>query len=515
VHASQPRHLTPAQLVTCAVAAAAMLAIVVGAARGIDPVAPLAVALVLAAFAATYERLLQWPVLVGTIVMIILLIPMRRYELPGSLPVQLEPYRLAVLVVGILWVLSLLVQRECRLRRSGFEGPIAAVLGSIVLSVLANHHRVSALKVGDVVTKQTMFWVSFALVFYLVVSVMHRRRDVDTLVTLLTAGGAFLGVNAIIEGRTGFNLFNHLHTVLPILHFDWSQVPLWTGDRGGRARAYGSAQHSIALGAALAMIFPIGIYQARRTGSRLWWLAAGMIALGAFATVSRTAMLMFVFEAIVLGILEPTAMKRTLPYLLPLLVCVHIAIPGTLGAFKEAFFPQGGLVAEQSQGAGTYGSGRVADLGPGLKEWSQSPVFGQGFGTRITERTDPRVNAPILDDQWLGTALETGALGFFALMWLFWRSVRRLGRRAREEQTERSWLAAGIAAGVFGFAMGMITYDAFAFTQVIFLLFILLAIGAVELSHRPEQVAAPARPEFRLARATPAGRPSGAVRTRA
>ena len=85
----------------------------------------------------------------------------------------------------------------------------------------------------------------------------------------------------------------------------------------------------------------------------------------------------------------------------------------------------------------------------------------------------------------LGTALETGAVGFFALIWLFWRSVRLLGRRAREDQSERSWLCAGIAAGVFGFAMGMITYDAFAFTQVVFLLFILLAIGAVELSHPP------------------------------
>jgi O-antigen ligase len=184
-------------------------------------------------------------------------------------------------------------------------------------------------------------------------------------------------------------------------------------------------------------------------------------------------------------------MRRVLPYLVPVLLAVHVAIPGTLGAFKEAFFPKGGLVAEQQQGAGTYGSGRLADLGPGLKEWSQTPVLGQGFGTRITDRNDPRVNAPILDDQWLGTALETGAVGLFALIWLFARAVRRLGRRSREDHSERSWLCAGIAAGVFGFAMGMMTYDAFAFTQVIFLVFILLAVGAVELRHPPELAARP------------------------
>jgi hypothetical protein len=462
-----------------------MALILVAATRGVQPVAPLAVFAVSTAIAASYQRLLQWPVLVGSIVLTILLIPMRRYELPGHLPIQLEPYRLLVLVVGMLWLLALLVQPECRIRRTGFEAPVLSVIGVIVLSVLANAHRVSALKVSDVVMKQTMFWVSFVLVFYLVTSVMHRRRDVDTLVTLLTGGAAFLGINALVEGRTGFNLFNHLHTVLPILHFDWSQVPTWTGDRGGRLRAYGSAQHSIALGAALAMLFPLGIYQARRTRSRFWWGAAAVIALGAFATVSRTAILMFVFEGIMLGILKPAVMRRALPYLVPLLVAVHVAIPGTLGAFKEAFFPKGGLVAEQSQGAGTYGSGRLADLGPGLNEWSQQPVLGQGFGTRITDRTDPRVNAPILDDQWLGTALETGAAGFFSLIWLFWRAVRRLGRRAREDLSERSWLCAGLAAGVFGFAMGMITYDAFSFTQVVFLMFILLGLGAVELSHPP------------------------------
>lgn len=480
-----PGRLSTRQLVVVGVVGALMLMIAAGAARGVQPVVPLAILTVALGFAAIFRWLVQWRVLVGSIVLVILLIPMRRYQLPGSLPVNLEPYRLLVAVVGLAWLLSLMVQRSCRARRSGFEAPIVAVFAALVLSVLVNAHRVSALHVSDVVIKQLMFWVSFVLVFYLVVSVLHRRRDVDYLVTLLTSAGAFVALSALIEGRTGFNIFNHLHTFLPILHFDWSQVPMWTGDRGGRPRAYGSAQHSIALGAALAMLFPVAIYQARRMGTRFWWGCAGIIALGSFATVSRTAMLMFVFEGIVLARLQPAAMRRTVPYLIPLLVCVHIAIPGTLGAFQEAFFPKGGLVAEQQQGAGTYGSGRLADLGPGLKEWSQTPVLGQGFGTRITERTDPRVNAPILDDQWLGTALETGAAGVLSLLWLFSRTIRRLSRRARTDASERSWLAAGLAASIFGFAMGLMTYDAFAFTQVVFLAFILMAIAAVELRHPP------------------------------
>src|SRR5207342_3526473 len=97
----------------------------------------------------------------------------------------------------------------------------------------------------------------------------------------------------------------------------------------------------------------------------------------------------------------------------------------TLGAIRESFHPPGGLVAEQQASANTSGSGRVADLGPGLRLWEQKPIAGRGYGTQVVNLNASGVQANVLDDQWLGTLLETGALGFAGWLWFFVRAVRR------------------------------------------------------------------------------------------
>jgi len=179
------------------------------------------------------------------------------------------------------------------------------------------------------------------------------------------------------------------------------------------------------------------------------------------------------------------------------LIVIHFVLPGTIGALKHSFLPTGGLVAEQQSAAGQSGSGRLADLGPGLHEWSRKPLLGEGFGTRVIEEG----NGNVLDDQWLGTLLETGVIGFFGWLWFFARVVRRLGAEAKRDDSERGWLLAAIAAGVAAYAIGMLTYDAFSFIQVTFLLFILVGLGSALLAERPMPLAARTR---RLSRAVPA-----------
>jgi hypothetical protein len=180
--------------------------------------------------------------------------------------------------------------------------------------------------------------------------------------------------------------------------------------------------------------------------------------------------------------LRPVEVKRLWPALVPALVAIHIMVPGTIGTLKNSFFPSGGLVAQQQEGGGTAGSGRLADLGPGLTEWSHHPVLGEGFGTRVVN--GPSANSNILDDQWLGTLLETGAIGAIAWIWLFTAAVRRLGREARRDRSTRGWLAVGLAASISAYAAGMLTYDAFAFIQVTFILFFVLGFSAAMLRLR-------------------------------
>ena len=53
-------------------------------------------------------------------------------------------------------------------------------------------------------------------------------------------------------------------------------------------------------------------------------------------------------------------------------------LPGGLGRLYHAFFPKGGITAEQSVRAGGVGSGRLADLDPALKLVQSHAFFGTG-----------------------------------------------------------------------------------------------------------------------------------------
>ena len=446
----------------------------------IAPMIALGVLLVIA-----YKTLLAWPALLAGLVLVILFVPIKRYTLPGHLPFELEAYRVYVAVVATMWLGALLVDPRVRVRASGLEGPIFLFVAAALGSIIFNGARITRLDVHSEVTKQLTFFASFVLVFYLIVSVIRTREQVDGLIRMLVGGGAIVAALSIVESNTGFNAFDRLDSLLPMLQ----AVPVAeTGERGGNLRVMGSAQGPIALGAAFAMMLPLGAYLALKTRRWYWWAAVALLGLGAMATLSRTSILMLIVILAVLLWLRPKQVKRFWPVLVPAVVVIQVMLPGTIGTLRSSFFPEEGLIAQQSDNAGTRGSGRIADLGPALDEYSQTPVFGQGFGTRLTGRE--RQNAQILDNQWLKTLLETGLVGALAWLWIYVRSVRRLARVAKEDPSEDGLLFVALAASITAFAIGMVLYDAFSFIQVTFLLFIVLALGCAALSAREREARA-------------------------
>jgi hypothetical protein len=461
------------------------LAVAAVAAAGADAVAPkfvpaVGVGVIAVAVVKTqHRRVFSWRWLFTTMILIIFFIPIRRYELPGSLPFSLEPYRIIVAFVALGWIASLLVDRRVRAATTGFEPPLALLSTAIVMSVLLNHGRIEALLVQSDVTKKLTFFASYFLVVYMIVSIVRTYEFLDYIIRVLVGCGAVLSVFALIEGVTHYNFFNHLQGKVPLLHWEGLPFSLYAADtRGGRLRVYASAEHPIALAAALVMLAPLAVYVARTRGRR-WWPAVAIIFLACFATVSRTAIVMLLIVLIMYLIRRRRETLRLWPLVVPALVIIHLALPGALGAFKETFFPKGGIVAEQEQGKGTRGSGRLADVPGAIGQWKHAAVFGIGFGTRVIDKQHETAN--ILDDEWLSTLLEVGAVGVFAWIWLFTRFVRRLSHLARDDLSERGWLALGLASGVFAFSVGMLTYDALSFVQVTFLMFIYLGLGGALL----------------------------------
>jgi O-antigen ligase len=209
-----------------------------------------------------------------------------------------------------------------------------------------------------------------------------------------------------------------------------------------------------------------------------------VLGLGAVTSVSRTAMLMLA-TVLLLGLwIRPRETMRIWLALIPAALLLYLFIPAAGESLKQAFSPEGGLVAEQHGSAGSKGSGRLADVAPALEEFSRQPILGQGYGSRDVD--NPSQAIAILDNQWLGTLLETGAVGLLSLLWLLIRFLRRAGVEARRDAAARGSLLAALATAAAAYGVGMLTFDSFSFIQVTFVFFILLGLGSALLAIRPE-----------------------------
>lgn len=477
VQAARRSHLALVLLV------AAFFPIAFGLAAGTLRLGAALAMLLLGVAALLAKPVLEWRGLVVGLLLIILFIPIRRYVLPGGMPFQLEPYRLYVMLLVGGWTLSLLVDKRVSIKRTGFEGPLLFLVGVTIASELANPTRVDSLATR--VLKSLTFFLSFIFVVYVLASVIRTQADVERTVRTLVMGGAIISAAAILESRTGFNIFDHLNRLLPFLHKSTVETSL---GREGHSRAFGPAQHPIALGAALTMLVPLAVYVAATSRSRWWYFTSMLLILGSFATISRTSIVMLFVVLMFFLWLHPRETRRLWPLAVPILVATHFFLPGTLGTLGAYFHPSGGIVQQQTQVHIPVNRSdplwcniapRLARVGPMLSQASHRPILGEGYGTRITD--GPTANTCVLDDQWLGTLLETGVAGLLAWWWLIIVFVRRTMRVARSEDSPRGWLLGALGTAVASLAVGMFLFDALSFIQVAFLLFIYLALGAIVL----------------------------------
>jgi hypothetical protein len=461
---------------------AGVLALLAFAAPSANAVEIIALSLAFAVMlAAARSTVVPWDRVVALILVVVLFVPIDRYQLPGSLPFNLELYRVVVALCVVVWFASGLVDPTVRLTRTAFDRPLALIGVSVLASEITNPGRLSSY--DSYVIKALTFFLSFILIYYLTATTLTRRGSVEFLLKLVTVSGAVIGVFAVYERRSHYNIFDHLHSLLPFLRFDGALSYLTLSD--GQIRVFGPSQQPIALGAMMILILPLAVYFARAYG-RKWWIAAVLLLLGAFASGSRTAVVMLIAEVIVFLVLKPRETKKLWPALIPALAIIHFALPGTIGGLKEAFFPKGGIIAQQSRLEPGWNpelaGGRIRQIAPELSEVSSEPLFGEGLGTRISGFSSPNRNAPILDDQWLDNIMDIGFVGFAAYLWLFVRAIRALSRASRTSSREfDDWLFAAFAASFTGFGVGMLTFDAFGFTQITIMFWVLLGLAAVLL----------------------------------
>jgi polysaccharide biosynthesis protein PslJ len=486
-------------LVAAVLLSGALVCLAAGVLLGIPRLPTLGAALLVGGLV-IWKPAYSWTAVLTVLFLVALFIPMRKYALGGNLPFQPEPYRLLVLVVFSAWALSLLADARVRLRRTPLDAAVLGVALVILLSLAANLDR--AVELQAVVTKTVILFATHVLLFFLITSVVTTRDQLHKLIKVLVVAGAAIAALAVLELRLGYNPYEAVLGRVPFL------LQLWSPGTADRAfRAAGPTQHPIELAAVLVMLVPFALALAHTTARKRWWIAAFMMTVAAFATLSRTAVVMLVVVAVVCFWLRRADSLRIAPLVVALVIAIHFVVPGALGNMKSLFFPEGGLIAQQSvvwapdlsEDLPIWCSyaGRAADIGPTFDAALERPFLGQGFGTRVTVDDpfgDVKANACVLDNQWLGTLLDVGFVGALVWAWLFVYFIRRVAAAAKRADAHTAWLLTAFAASVAAFGVGMFLFDAFAFVQSTLLLFILLAFGAVLLASvaRRGRVALPA-----------------------
>lgn len=477
-------------IAAAAVLAAAMLAAVVL----LPPLIAGGALLVLALLVLFRRFVFAWTTALVLLVAVIMFVPARRYAIPIPLPFQLEPYRLVLGIVIVALVVALLTKPDFRWRPVAFGVPIAIMLVTVLVSFLVNGMALAnsglvETAIGGIT--QLLVMLSVFLVFR---QLLRSERDVMLLITVLTWAGVIVSFFALIERVARTNVFLMLGSFLPLtLLREGGDV-----SRAGVARAFGSAQHPIALAVALCVLIPLAIYLAKyaawpRNEINRRLVYAGAIVMlfgGVLAAISRTAVVVLGVMFLITLILHPRVAAVLFAIAFPVVLLAAVVLPKAFDKMVLSFLDVDSLVASQYQSAGMGGAGRLADLEPAMREVRQQPFFGSGFGSRIV--IGDEANSFILDNQFLGTLMETGALGVIGLAAFLLVPPILLLRFAFGQAAERrhAALAFTVAVAIAGYIAATFFYDAFGFFQTFFILCMLLAVGAWLLTEAPRRPAA-------------------------
>ena len=423
---------------------------------------------------------------------IVLFIPVRRYAIPIPLPFALEPYRLVIALLVVIVGVALLIDPTFTWRPIAFGVPLLIWLVTMLVSVAANATAITEEGLASGAVGALGNYAIVVSLLYLTRQLLRSPRTVNTLLTALAVFSGIVGFFALVEKVTRENVFMKLATFLPLeMLRDETEA-----FRAGGARAYASAQHPIALSVMLCMLIPIALYLAKYAAwphniynRKIFF--GGIVTLqlfGVAAAVSRTAVVTLAVMFLLLLLLRPILGLVLASFALPAVVVAAAVIPKPFEAMFGGFLDPDSLIASQKTSPGFTGAGRLADLEPALQIVAHQPFFGSGLGSRIV--IGDTANSFILDNQWLGTLMEVGALGVIGVLVLLLIPTFRLFGYAFEptHTPQYTALALALAISIVGYGTAMFFYDAFGFFQTFMLLFMLLGVGAWVLTEAPTRL---------------------------
>lgn len=430
------------------------------------------IALALLPLWALHEALFRWITGISLLLLVLFFVPSRVYRLPLSLPFDLDPYRLVLLFLLLVWLIQAAAHGPLGVARTHMSTAITWFLGAVVLSYAVNATRLISASELAFAVKTIAYAASFPLTFYVIASKVRTTEEALKLVDLLVICGGLAGVFAVLERVTHYNVFYHLESFMPLLE----HVAVPTQEVRGAVRVAGATAHPIAFSTALSMLLPLSIVRAFEAASqRVRWSSGAcalFISIGALLALSRTGIVGIVAAGAILMFAFPRHRALLTSLALGLTALVHLLFRGVIGTFIQFLTPSNISVMEAGND-----NGRLADYAWALPQIVNRPLFGLGFGALNPERS-----GRFIDNQYLAFSLEIGILGMIAFLYLMWRGISVPLRAGQGAGEEAGAVLVGIAAASAAFAVASVTFDTVGFPQVTYLFFALAALASVVMN---------------------------------
>jgi hypothetical protein len=408
------------------------------------------------------------PALASTFVVVTLLIP-AGLRIGGALPADLSADRVVLGVVLLAWVMGLLeipdepLQSDARRSR----GALLVLLGVAFVSLAVNEIQPTAVTPVSDALKNMLVLLGYVGTYALVLVSTRSRGAVERVCAWAAGAGVIAALSGIVERLTSSNPIRQALLSLPGIHQRQNIADTLT--RGSGVRIFGTGEHPIAFGGAMAMLVPVAAYLAIVDAKHrvLWIWAALVMGLAMLLTVSRSAVIAALIGAFVLLFAWPKYRLGLVSIGVAAVLAVHVFMPGLLGTLRATLSPSYIAMEESASNQDNRSSDypKVAEIVP------HQPLLGLGWGNFTPDRYF------YLDNQALKLLLELGMAGVVAFVAFCWCTIASLVRAIRAGPDRESLLAGALLASIVVFLTLSLFFDSFSFVQVAYLFFAFSALG--------------------------------------
>jgi O-antigen ligase len=203
----------------------------------------------------------------------------------------------------------------------------------------------------------------------------------------------------------------------------------------------------------------------RNTGGRrrMYALAVALLLAGSVSTQRKTGLVVPCAAMAVLTVYRPRDMLRLLPAGLVLVAVIQVTVPGAIVGVKAQLVPQNIHT--------TSTEGRTEDYDATHPDIVRYAAFGRGYGTY-----DPH-KYRFLDNEYLHRLIEEGVVGTAAFIALLVTGIVICVRTGRRLDPIRGSPAEASVAALAAFAISCAIYDALAYAQSGYMLFLVAGIA--------------------------------------